>query len=153
MSIQSHLRLSLLAVAVTATVCGYAEPQTTTPAPDAKEMSQRETLGVVAPIHYEVLRRMEFRAGRELATPEWLKAMQTPEFTEERLNVQYEFCSQPRNERVLACEAVTSFRSHKGSGQAPAPSGYREVHFQDARSSEGCSATTASTVAASCPGQ
>ena len=153
MSIHRHLRLSLLAAALAAPLCGMAEPQTTTPAPAAKEISQREALRVVAPINYEVLRRMEFRAGRELATPEWLKAMQTPEFTEERLNVQYEFCSQPRNERVLACEAVTAFRLGKGSGQTPTPSGFREAHSRDSTSSQGCSATTGSTIAASCTGQ
>lgn len=130
-----------------------AEPQTTTPAPDPKEISQPETLRVVAPINYEVLRRMEFRAGRDFTMAESEKAMQTPEFTEERHNVHYEFCAQPRKERVRACEEVTAFRLGNGFGQAPARSVFREAHFQGAKSSAGCSATTASAVAASYPDQ
>lgn len=150
MFIHHHLRLSISAVTLAAPLCGMAEPLTTTPAPTTEENSQRDGLRVVAPINYEVLRCMEFRARGELATAEWLKAMQTPEFAEERLNGQHEFCAQPHNERVLACEAVIWFRLHKGTGQATTPNGFREVHFQDAKSSEGCSA---SAVAAFCPGQ
>lgn len=153
MSNHRHLRLALLAAALTAPLCGLAEPLIASPAPAAKETSPRDALRAISPINYEVLRRMEFRAGRELATPEWLLAMQTPAFATERLTVQYEFCEQPRNARVLACEAVQSRRMGDGTGKAPALNGWREYHSQDAAASEGCSATRASATPSSCPGQ
>lgn len=70
----------------------------------ANEVTVREALQALTPVGFETLRRVEFRQGRTISNAEAFALMNTEQFERERHGVQREFCQQPHNARVLACQ-------------------------------------------------